>query len=585
MLSILNLTNTTKLILATFAFLAVFAFGSGRAHAATLNVTGGCTLPIAINSVNAGANQSGCTAVISPDSYGTNDTITIPAGTITLSADLPAITNKSVSIIGAGKGVTNIDANGHGGFNTDPDPGPSGARDHVFKDFTIFDAIPMAIGAQFSGTVTIDGVEVSNSVMGVYVRAIHTIVKDSKITDNINNNIFGGLITGDFGTDFAGLSIIPTPVQLSDIPSADIQDSVISGNSSESAGLYISTYYQVSGDNVDSIEVNVERTTIADNIAEKWGGVMIYEEGGTVSEVGTVFTMDAVTVSGNAVEVATAVPLADPFQSHPYVSGMIFNGALANNQNITNLTSANNIIVNELDDQLTGAGFVASLTADSADLTFTNATIVGNEVTQSDPGAFYQAFVSAGVNATFFVDKVAPFVPDITNGASAQNSLIAGNTRNGVTGSCIQGDKAAFGLSGAIDLAPVNLGNNITDDPHCTGYTVVSNILSTLGPLQNNGGPVETIALLNGSPAIASGGSVLGVTTDARGVARPGDCPSVGAFQFEGAVCGASTPSTSGSGNAGAPNTGANPVSLVGSLFASFAGLLTLGYVCTHKRA
>ncbi|RTK93824.1 hypothetical protein EKI60_05105 [Candidatus Saccharibacteria bacterium] len=104
MISILNLTKTNKLILAAFAFWAVMAFGSGRAHAATLNVSGGCTLPIAINSVNAGANQSGCTAV---GSYGTNDTIIIPAGTQTLTADLPTFT-ESVTIEGAGMNSTTI---------------------------------------------------------------------------------------------------------------------------------------------------------------------------------------------------------------------------------------------------------------------------------------------------------------------------------------------------------------------------------------------------------------------------------------------------------------------------------------------
>ena len=104
MLSILNPTKTTKLVLAAFAFLAVFAVGSGRAHAATLNVSGGCTLPIAINSVNAGSNQSGCTA---SGSYGTSDTITIPSGTITLAADLPTI-SEDVVIQGAGMSQTTI---------------------------------------------------------------------------------------------------------------------------------------------------------------------------------------------------------------------------------------------------------------------------------------------------------------------------------------------------------------------------------------------------------------------------------------------------------------------------------------------
>ena len=119
--------------MAAVVFLTVLAFGGGRAHAATLNVTGGCTLDIAIDSVNAGSNQPGCTAIVSPDSYGTNDTINLPAGTITLSADLPHIEDKAVSVIGAGKDTTIIDASGNDGFFIDAFPGPAGVYNYVFK--------------------------------------------------------------------------------------------------------------------------------------------------------------------------------------------------------------------------------------------------------------------------------------------------------------------------------------------------------------------------------------------------------------------------------------------------------------------
>ncbi len=580
MQSILELTKTNKIILATFAFLVVLAFGSGRAHAATLNVSGGCTLEVAIDSVNAAANQSGCTATGA--AYGTNDTINLPSGTITLTADLPIIVNKSLSVIGAGKGSTIIDANGHAGFFADPDPGPEGARDHEFIGLTITGAIPMAIATVFSGTTTLDSVEITDSALGAFLSAIHVNVKNSTITDNINAGTVGNLFGGEFGTEFAGLAVLIRAAGPTDIPSADVQDNIVSNNSAESAGLYIRSFFETNTGDADAIEVNIERTTVADNTAEKWGGIMIFEQGGTVSTAGTTFTMDSVTVSGNSVEVVTAVPLVDPFQSHIDIAGMIFNGNLANEQNITNLTSANNTVVNNLDDQVTIAGFMANLTADSADLTFTNATIVGNEATQADAGAFYNSFITSGNNPSFLVSHVAPFVPNLENGASAQNSLIAGNSRNGVNGSCAQGDKAAFGLSGPMDLTPLNLGNNITDDPFCTGYTVVPNILSTLGPLQDNGGPVETIALLPGSPAIAAGGAVLGVSTDARGIARSASHWDVGAYQT---VLGDSTNgSGNGAANAAAPNTGAKTVSTMLAVMASVLGLPILGYA-VKKRA
>jgi hypothetical protein len=62
-----------------------------------------------------------------------------------------------------------------------------------------------------------------------------------------------------------------------------------------------------------------------------------------------------------------------------------------------------------------------------------------------------------------------------------------------------------------------------------------------LGPLQDNGGPTQTMALLPGSPAI-DGGSSFGLSTDQRGDPRPvdfsgipnaagGDGADIGAFE------------------------------------------------------
>jgi hypothetical protein len=54
-----------------------------------------------------------------------------------------------------------------------------------------------------------------------------------------------------------------------------------------------------------------------------------------------------------------------------------------------------------------------------------------------------------------------------------------------------------------------------------------------LGPLQDNGGPTETHALLPGSPAInQTPGAACEVTTDQRGQPRPvGDGCDVGSFE------------------------------------------------------
>ena len=72
--------------------------------------------------------------------------------------------------------------------------------------------------------------------------------------------------------------------------------------------------------------------------------------------------------------------------------------------------------------------------------------------------------------------------------------------------------------------------------------TDLLNVNPLLGPLQNNGGPTETMALLPGSPAIAAGSVALAVhangkplTTDQRGSARiVNGKVDIGAFESRG---------------------------------------------------
>jgi hypothetical protein len=79
----------------------------------------------------------------------------------------------------------------------------------------------------------------------------------------------------------------------------------------------------------------------------------------------------------------------------------------------------------------------------------------------------------------------------------------------------------------------------VADISHCTLVGTVSMADPLLGPLQDNGGPTQTQALLDGSPAVDAGNS-LGCTdqnlavlgTDQRGVHRPiGAACDIGAYE------------------------------------------------------
>ncbi len=96
---------------------------------------------------------------------------------------------------------------------------------------------------------------------------------------------------------------------------------------------------------------------------------------------------------------------------------------------------------------------------------------------------------------------------------NVRNTIIAGNTNNDFVGTLTsQGYNLIGNTSGTI-ITGTPTGNQLNVDPH-------------LGPLQDNGGPTFTQALLSGSPAI-DGGSFIGLHTDQRGFTRPVDNPAI----------------------------------------------------------
>ncbi|HEX5910089.1 MAG TPA: choice-of-anchor Q domain-containing protein [Thermoleophilaceae bacterium] len=116
---------------------------------------------------------------------------------------------------------------------------------------------------------------------------------------------------------------------------------------------------------------------------------------------------------------------------------------------------------------------------------------------------------------------------------SATNTIVAGNTG----GDC---GAAALGAT---------LANNLSGDASCgfTGAAGTQNANPALGPLADNGGPTNTRAIAQSSPAANAGTATGCPATDQRGVARPqGPACDIGAFEAPytapGAGGGAATP-------------------------------------------
>jgi predicted outer membrane repeat protein len=141
-------------------------------------------------------------------------------------------------------------------------------------------------------------------------------------------------------------------------------------------------------------------------------------------------------------------------------------------------------------------------------LDLSGSTIFGNNELNAGGGGLY----------------VEPDAGDFTATVVVRDTIVAGNTGGDVSG--------PVDPSGAFNL----IGNG-------TGLTGISNgvngnligtstapINPLLGPLQNNGGPTETMALLPGSPALDAGSGEATSDTDQRGVAR-GHVIDIGAYQ------------------------------------------------------
>jgi len=182
-------------------------------------------------------------------------------------------------------------------------------------------------------------------------------------------------------------------------------------------------------------------------------------------------------------------------------------------------SSAINSTINVYNSTFTNNRLALSLNASNSsnseaavalNLSLINNTIVGNSSTSSSG-----TWEGIGTSGVLWATGGNPTV-----NVSMKNNLLANNLFNGSLKNCYAGTSQY-----AVNVN-VSSMNNLSDDT-CSNklggsdFTNVSGITSTLDALSNNGGPVKTMALLIGSPAIDQGTSVTEVITDARGVVRP----------------------------------------------------------------
>jgi CSLREA domain-containing protein len=163
-------------------------------------------------------------------------------------------------------------------------------------------------------------------------------------------------------------------------------------------------------------------------------------------------------------------------------------------------------------------------------LEVTNSTFSGNSAGDSGGAIYNNGGTLEVTNSTFSNNSAINDGGGIFNGsggtATLRNTIVA-NSPSG--GNC-------FNDGGTLN----DDGYNMDDDGTCVDPSVTTSKTvadAKLGPLQNNGGPTFTHALLPTSPALnaipPAGGCGVGITTDQRGVTRPqGTGCDIGAFEL-----------------------------------------------------
>jgi hypothetical protein len=116
----------------------------------------------------------------------------------------------------------------------------------------------------------------------------------------------------------------------------------------------------------------------------------------------------------------------------------------------------------------------------------------------------------------------------------------------------VSSDGSGANLTAGLDGKFISLGHNLSSDGgggFLTASGDLTNINPLLGPLQDNGGPTQTMALLPGSPALNAGDPAQLGVADQRGVVRSGGV-NIGAYQASASAFVLTAPDTA---TAGAP--------------------------------
>jgi CSLREA domain-containing protein len=524
------------------------AFATPGAFAATITVVptaadsdgvvldNQCSLREAVLSINAGKDIGDCVAT----DYGTNDTITLLAGTYNLTvtgldesvttnapgdytvSNIPDATKgdlditKSVRIVGAGADTTII--------QWDPDTTKVLEKDRD-RIFHIYTPAVATVNVAIEG-VTIQGGRTFEQPLD---KGVSDLVDPSIQYDYYFRRAGGGVAVGA-AANYGRVQVVPA------VTGAD--------NSTGKGGSRRPEEGEPAGATFSLTLTNVK--VLANSAQGDGAGVYT---GSPMTATGVVISNNTSTVNGGGLynEGNTSIVNSTISNNTAEGGGGVFLTG-SNTVNISGSTLSGNTAI--------GGGGISARSGMT--LKVVNSTISGNQGT--DVGAGVYSNGSVQMNFVTIANNIAG--SDSKTQGSGINTFPASSTANAVTlknvllASNLAGSDPAARFSANCGMTgggiPVtSLGSNLSSDASCdmwlTAATDKKSVDPKLDVLADNGGPTLTQKLLAGSPAMAAGTADASVTVDQRGVARDA-VPDIGAYEDPAPVVPPGTDTGTGTG-------------------------------------
>ena len=469
--------------------------------------TGNCTLRAAIEQAASG------------------DTIDVPSGIYTLTLGIELTIDKDLILTGAGSGDTIIEASSVNPVLLPDDPGVADSRvfnitggDVAISGVTIrhgnIGDRDAGASIRNQGILTLTGVMVSANFSGGDTGGIYNTGELTLTNSTVSNNTAArnvGGILNDNGTLILINSSISSNKATGDrgggilnSGTLTLTNSTVSGNSSRAgAGIY----------NWGEGMVELINTTVSGNTA--------------VSSVGGIYNTYIMTLTNSTVSNNTAARIGGVWNSSPGKltltnSTVSNNTSIGSDGGIASKSGTVTIINSTVSGNVSGGNGGGIDNWTSSTMTLTNSTI-SNNISSGDGGGIRNVGTLTLTNSTIS-GNTGDRGGGIYNGRTLKltNTIVASNTA--------PSRPDCFGS--LTSLGHNLLGNNLG----CSFIPVTGDLLNVdpkLGPLQDNGGPAFTNALLPFSPAIDAGVDTACPATDQRGVTRPqGTHCDIGAYEL-----------------------------------------------------